>query len=125
MKLEARDRSICQLLLMTNSILSDNRFELFFSPLDNPIFGQFPIILLQISISEIISFRIAALAGGVENWFLKKTTFYERIMLIMAGLALVYPEPLYDIIGFGLMAVVAILQKLRKGEEQPSFTSAR
>ena len=68
---------------------------------------------------------IAALAGGVENWFLKKTTFYERIMLIVAGLALVYPEPLYDIIGFGLMAVVVILQKLRKGEEQPSFISAR
>jgi TRAP-type uncharacterized transport system fused permease subunit len=67
---------------------------------------------------------IAALAGGVENWFLRKTTFYERIMLIVAGLALVYPEPLYDIIGFGLMAVVVILQKLRKGEEQPSFTSA-
>jgi len=57
---------------------------------------------------------ILALAGGVENWFLKKTTFYERIMLIAAGLFLVYPIPLYDIIGFGLMAVVIVLQKLRK-----------
>src|SRR5512136_1565752 len=47
---------------------------------------------------------IAALAGGVENWLFKKTTFYERIMLIVAGLALVYPEPLYDTIGFGLIA---------------------
>jgi TRAP-type uncharacterized transport system fused permease subunit len=60
---------------------------------------------------------IAALAGGVENWFLKKTTFYERIMLIVAGLALVYPEPLYDIVGFGLIVVVIISQKLRKGEQ--------
>jgi TRAP transporter 4TM/12TM fusion protein len=60
---------------------------------------------------------IGALAGGVENWFFKKTTFYERIMLIVAGLALVYPEPLYDIIGFGLVAVVIISQKLRKGEQ--------
>jgi TRAP-type uncharacterized transport system fused permease subunit len=68
---------------------------------------------------------ILALAGGVENWFLKKTTFYERIMLIVAGLALVYPEPLYDIVGFGLLAVVIILQKLRRGEEQPSFTGPR
>jgi TRAP transporter 4TM/12TM fusion protein len=57
---------------------------------------------------------IGALAGGVENWFLKKTTFYERIMLIVAGLALVYPEPLYDIVGFVLIAVVILLQKLRK-----------
>ncbi len=68
---------------------------------------------------------IAALAGGVENWFLKKTTFYERIMLIVAGLALVYPEPLYDIVGFGLIAIVTVSQKLRKGEGQPSFTGAR
>jgi TRAP-type uncharacterized transport system fused permease subunit len=59
---------------------------------------------------------IAALAGGVENWFLKKTTFYERIMLIASGLALVYPEPLYDAVGFGLLAVVIVSQKLRKGE---------
>jgi TRAP transporter 4TM/12TM fusion protein len=67
---------------------------------------------------------IGALAGGVENWFLKKTTFYERIMLIVAGLALVYPEPLYDIIGFGLVAVVIISQKLRK-DEKLYPTSAR
>ncbi len=60
---------------------------------------------------------IGALAGGVENWFFKKTTFYERIMLIVAGLALVYPKPLYDIIGVGLIAVVIISQKLRKDEQ--------
>ena len=60
---------------------------------------------------------IAALAGGVENWFLKKTTFYERIMLIVAGLALVYPEPLYDIVGLGLIVVAVISQKLRKDKQ--------
>jgi TRAP transporter 4TM/12TM fusion protein len=66
---------------------------------------------------------IAALAGGVENWFFKKTTWYERIMLIVAGVALVYPEPLYDIIGFGLIAVAIISQKLRK-DEPLSLTGA-
>lgn len=59
---------------------------------------------------------ILALAGGVENWFLKKTTFYERVMLIIAGLMLVYPEPLFDFIGLGLMALVIVTQKLRKTE---------
>ena len=67
---------------------------------------------------------IAALAGGVENWFLKKTNFYERIMLLVAGLALVYPEPLYDIVGFALIALVIISQKLRKGEEHPALPRA-
>ena len=57
---------------------------------------------------------ILALAGGVENWFLKKATFYERIMLIVGGLMLVYPIALYDVVGFGLMAAVIVLQKLRK-----------
>jgi TRAP transporter 4TM/12TM fusion protein len=57
---------------------------------------------------------ILALAGGVENWFLKKTKLYERIMLIAAGLMLVYPIAIYDIIGFGLMVAVIVLQKLRK-----------
>ena len=62
---------------------------------------------------------ILALAGGVENWFLKRTTFYERIMLIIAGLMLVYPKPLFDFIGLGLMAVVIVFQKLRKVEDYP------
>ncbi len=57
---------------------------------------------------------ILSLAGGVENWFLRKTTFYERIMLIGAGLLLVYPIAFYDFIGFGLMVAVIVLQKLRK-----------
>jgi TRAP-type uncharacterized transport system fused permease subunit len=60
---------------------------------------------------------IAALAGGVENWFLKRTTLYERIMLIVAGLMLVYPIPQYDAIGIGLIVLVIVSQKLRKGRE--------
>jgi TRAP-type uncharacterized transport system fused permease subunit len=67
---------------------------------------------------------IAALAGGVENWFLKKTVIYERIMLIVAGLLLVYPIAFYDAVGLGLMIFVIISQKLRKGEGV-SLTGAR
>ncbi len=59
---------------------------------------------------------IAALAGGVENWFFKKTKNYERLMLLGAGLLLVYPIPTYDFIGFGLIAIVILTQKLRKDE---------
>lgn len=82
-------------------------------------------ILLKGPVTDVIwttvtaFFGIAALAGGVEDWFLKKTTLYERMMLIIAGLLLVYPIPLYDIIGFGMMGLVILLQKLRR-EEIPS-----
>jgi len=60
---------------------------------------------------------LAALAGGVENWFFKKTTLYERFMLIGAGLLLVYPVALYGIIGLSLMVLVVLLQKLRRNAE--------
>lgn len=59
-------------------------------------------------------FGISALAGGVENWFLKKTNLFERIMLIASGLLLVYPIALCNIIGFILMGLVILLQKLRE-----------
>src|SRR5512139_627639 len=79
-------------------------------------------ILLKGSVTDVIwttltaFIGVAALAGGVENWFLKKTKIYERLMLIAAGLMLVYPIPKYDFVGFGLIAVVIISQKLRKDE---------
>jgi hypothetical protein len=40
-------------------------------------------------------------------------------MLIVAGLLLVYPIAMYDIIGFGLMFLVIVFQKLKKEEMQP------
>jgi TRAP-type uncharacterized transport system fused permease subunit len=81
-------------------------------------------ILLKGSVGDVIwttitaFIGIAALAGGVENWFFKKTKVYERIMLIVAGLLLVYPIALYDFIGIGLMVAVILSQKLRRGDEQ-------
>jgi hypothetical protein len=34
--------------------------------------------------------------------------------LILAGLALVYPRPLFDAVGIGLFAAVLVLQLLRR-----------
>ena len=38
-----------------------------------------------------------ALAAGVQNWMLRRTTVFERWLLIIAGLALVYPKPVLDV----------------------------
>ncbi|HKB73096.1 MAG TPA: TRAP transporter fused permease subunit [Burkholderiales bacterium] len=56
---------------------------------------------------------IAALAGGVQGWLFKRTTWIERVMLIVAGLALVYPTLAADIVGLGLFAVVVAAQLIR------------
>ena len=57
---------------------------------------------------------IGALAAGVQNWLFKKTTAFERWLLIVAGLALVYPKAIFDYIGIALIVVVVAMQKLRK-----------
>jgi TRAP transporter 4TM/12TM fusion protein len=57
---------------------------------------------------------IAAIAGGFQGWALKKATLIERVMLLVAGVALVYPTALADAIGIGLVLAVLGIQALRK-----------
>src|SRR5437667_1261148 len=64
---------------------------------------------------------IAALAGGVQGWLFRRTTWIERVMLIVAGLALVYPTLTADIVGLGLFAVVVAIQLVRiRAARQPA-----
>ncbi len=62
---------------------------------------------------------IAALAGAMQNWLFRKTHVVERWLLIVAGLALVYPKAMLDYIGFALLAIVIVSQTLRKTVAQP------
>jgi len=55
---------------------------------------------------------IAALAGGLQGWLLRRTSLVERVMLIVAGFLLVYPKAMFDAIGFALVALVLLLQWL-------------
>jgi TRAP transporter 4TM/12TM fusion protein len=57
---------------------------------------------------------IAALASGFQGWLLRRATWAEQGLLILAGLALVYPRPLFDAVGIGLFAAVLVLQLLRR-----------
>src|SRR4051812_25110874 len=57
---------------------------------------------------------IAALAGGVQGWALRRTNRFEQAMLIVAGLALVYPKPLADAVGIALVLLVLAMQLLRR-----------
>jgi len=57
---------------------------------------------------------IMALAGAFQGWLFKKTPLYERLMLLVAGVLLVYPKTLFDAIGFVLVAMVLVGQWLRK-----------
>ncbi len=56
---------------------------------------------------------IAALAAGFQGWAMKRTTLIERGMLIVAGIALVYPGRVADVIGFGLVIAAMAMQFFR------------
>jgi TRAP transporter 4TM/12TM fusion protein len=56
---------------------------------------------------------VAALAAGFQGWALRKTTRVERVLLIVAGFALVYPTAVADAVGLVLVAVVAVMQFVR------------
>ena len=68
---------------------------------------------------------IAALAGGLQGWLLKRTNLAERWMLIVAGFLLVYPKAMFDAIGFALVALVVLMQWLRRGEAPPGRPARR
>jgi TRAP-type uncharacterized transport system fused permease subunit len=59
---------------------------------------------------------LAALAAGFTGWLKVATTKFERLLLIVAGLVLVYPSLVQDLIGVGLFATAALLQYRRLGK---------
>ena len=56
---------------------------------------------------------VAALAAGFQGWALKRATTLERVMLLVAGFALVYPTVAADLIGIALVIAALALQFLR------------
>ena len=55
---------------------------------------------------------IAGIAGGASTWFFRRTTLWERFVLIGGGLLLVYSSLLLDVIGMGMIGLVVVWQKL-------------
>jgi TRAP transporter 4TM/12TM fusion protein len=56
------------------------------------------------------SIGILTLAAGLHGYLLRAATIWERVVLIAAAFCLVKPDWLSDVIGFGLMLVVAAAQ---------------
>ncbi len=74
--------------------------------------------IAQVTVTAAIG--IAALAGGLQGWLFRRTNAIERWMLIIAGMMLVYPRAMFDVIGLALFAAVVVMQKVRKDAEHAS-----
>jgi TRAP transporter 4TM/12TM fusion protein len=56
---------------------------------------------------------VAALAAGFQGWAIKRATGVERVMLLVAGFALVYPSIQADLLGIGLILAALAIQYFR------------
>jgi TRAP-type uncharacterized transport system fused permease subunit len=74
-----------------------------------------PGTVIWASVSAIIG--VAALAAGVERWFIgRPASWLQTALLLIAALLLIKPGLTTDLVGFGLLALVAIMWYLEKNK---------
>jgi TRAP-type uncharacterized transport system fused permease subunit len=56
---------------------------------------------------------VTALAAGLEGYFLRVATWFERALFLAAAFLLIDPGLLTDLIGAGVLALALLIQKLR------------
>jgi TRAP-type uncharacterized transport system fused permease subunit len=81
-----------------------------FKTLGNADWGSIALVTFTAAVG------IMALCGGFQGWLFKKTAVYERWMLLVAGVMLVYPSKFFDVVGFVLVAAVLASQWMRRKE---------
>ncbi|TFZ00679.1 TRAP transporter fused permease subunit [Ramlibacter henchirensis] len=70
--------------------------------------------LLVAKVTLTAAAAIAALAAAFQGWALLRTSAFERVLLVAAGLALVYPSGLANGTGFVLLLLVLVMQLARR-----------
>ena len=55
---------------------------------------------------------VVGIAGGASTWLFRHTPPWERVVLIVGGLMLVYSSVLFDAIGIALVGLVVLWQKM-------------
>jgi TRAP transporter 4TM/12TM fusion protein len=85
-----------------------------FKTLGNADWGSIALVTLTAAVG------ILALAGAFQGWALRRTTLPERLMLLVAGVMLVYPAKALDIVGFALVVLVLGLQWFHRPAIQTS-----
>ncbi len=92
--------------------------------LDNPVLlvGADPTATLLESLWAVFTACIGtvALVGGLEGWFLRKTPWIERMVLIVVAPLMLYPGHLTDVIGFALLTGVILLQYFTRRPAAPT-----
>lgn len=95
------------------------------------VFALNPAMLfIETSVPEVILIIITSLIGmfgvaaALEGYVLGRMGWYERIISLAGGLLLIYPGIVTDTIGFALIAVVIVLQVIKKKGEKAKLQPA-
>ncbi|HEY4624041.1 MAG TPA: DUF3394 domain-containing protein, partial [Solibacillus sp.] len=59
-----------------------------------------------------------AIGAGVIGYWYRKVNVIERLVLIAAGLAMIYPESLSDTIGLIVFAVMFVIQWMTRNKDE-------
>jgi TRAP-type uncharacterized transport system fused permease subunit len=82
--------------------------------LNNPILliGADPTATIAESLWALVTASVGtvALVGGLEGWFLRKSNWLERIVLLVVAPLMLHPGAMTDAIGFALLAVIIAIQ---------------
>ena len=85
-------------------------------------FIYYPALLFQGPWSEIAmalvtgGIGVVALAAGLEGYFVRTATWFERALFLTAALLLIDPRLVTDIVGLGVLGVAVALQWVRRSE---------
>ena len=91
--------------------------------LDNPVLliGADPTATIAGSLWAFFTASVGtvALVGGLEGWFLRKSNWLERAVLIAVAPLMLYPGSLTDAIGFAVLAAVILFQWFTRRPASP------
>jgi TRAP transporter 4TM/12TM fusion protein len=84
------------------------------------------ILMVEVTVLQIIWITITAILGmiavgaGVIGYWYRGLRWFERLILIAAGLAMIYPESLSDLTGLAVFGVMWAIQLYTKNKNTPS-----
>lgn len=76
------------------------------------LIGATPLNMIQVIATSLIG--MVGIGAGMTGYFLDHTPWYGRLVLISAGLGMLHPEPISDVIGLVALIAVAFVQRSRQ-----------
>lgn len=88
------------------------------------------ILMIDVSVLEIIWIILTAILGmiaigaGIVGYWYRKVKWFERIILIGAGLAMIYPESISDISGLAVLGIMFAIQLFTREKDEKNIPAS-